>query len=317
MSRIRNIKPEFFSHEELQDMEAECPELHPMLVFSGLWTQCEWSGVFHWSIKKLKLSILPFLDFDLGRSLEYLAGHGFIKKFSRDGKDYGYVYNFTRYQAFSKKEKEQELRYPIPVQEELSRNNHGTIEQVWDCSGELPGEVSGSEDIGHRHRTKDIDINSFTPAEKERPEIAEAAPPVVETPLPASKPQKPAGKPTKAPLREREPENDYERVEKVYWRNWDSLFKQGKVKTKDPVVNWTQARALLKKHFERLKPDDITGALNRGLNDNFITQGGYSLAVMLSATVLNRLINTSGGSSGIAPPHSLQEKKSLRGLDEW
>jgi hypothetical protein len=35
MARIRNIKPEFFSHEELQDMEVEHPELHPMLVFSG------------------------------------------------------------------------------------------------------------------------------------------------------------------------------------------------------------------------------------------------------------------------------------------
>jgi hypothetical protein len=131
------------------------------------------------------------------------------------------------------------------------------------------------------------------------------------------KQRSPPPKQAKAPLREREPENDYERVEKVYLRNWDSLYKRGKVKTENPVVNWTRARALLKKHFERLKSDDITGALDRGLSDNFVMQGGYSLAVMLSATVLNRLINTSGAASGAGPPPSLREKKSLRGLNEW
>ncbi len=96
MSRIRNVKPEFYAHEELQDMEMEHPELHPMLVFSALWTQCEWSGVFHWSIRKLKLAILPFLNYDLEESLGYLERHGFIKKFGRDGKYYGFVYIFSK-----------------------------------------------------------------------------------------------------------------------------------------------------------------------------------------------------------------------------
>lgn len=151
MSRIRNVKPEFYSHEELQDMETEHPELHPMLVFSGLWTQCEWSGVFSWSVRKLKISILPFLEFDMGKSLEYLAEHGFIKKFSRNGKDYGYVYNFTRYQAISGHEKTMELKYPVPSEEELNRNNtcivpdqshdsHGTKQgQNRDKTGTIPG----------------------------------------------------------------------------------------------------------------------------------------------------------------------------------
>jgi hypothetical protein len=167
---------------------------------------------------------------------------------------------------------------------------------------------------------QEIKNSSSALAEKDKPEtapeIAEAAPPVVEAPLPDSKPQKPVGKPKKAPLREREPENDYERVEKVYLHNWDGLYKQGKVKTENPVVNWTQTRALLKKHFERLKPDDITSALNRGLNDNFIMQGGYSLAVMLSATVLNRLINAAQGQGRGPPLKPLPtDRKSLGGLD--
>lgn len=99
-------------------------------------------------------------------------------------------------------------------------------------------------------------------------------------------------KPKKPPLREREPENDMERVEKVYLLNWDSLFSQGKVKTENPIVNWTQTRALLKNLFKSLVPEQIIRAVNNGMADDFILKGGYSLATMLSASVLNRLINS-------------------------
>jgi hypothetical protein len=119
----------------------------------------------------------------------------------------------------------------------------------------------------------------------------------------------------KPPLREREPENNMERVEKAYLQNWDSLFAQGIVKTPDPVVNWNQTRHLLKKHFEKLKPDQIIQALKNGVSDNFVMSGGYSLGTMLSAAVLNRLINSPGNSG--APPPSLKGKKSLKGLNSW
>jgi len=96
----------------------------------------------------------------------------------------------------------------------------------------------------------------------------------------------------KPPLRERKPENDMEKVEKAYLLNWDILFSQGKVKTPNPIVNWTQTRSLLKNHFKSLVPEQIIRAVNNGMADDFILQGGYSLATMLSATVLNRLINS-------------------------
>jgi hypothetical protein len=95
----------------------------------------------------------------------------------------------------------------------------------------------------------------------------------------------------KPPLREREPENDYERVEKAYLQNWDNLYGQGKVKTADPIVNWNQTRNLLKLHFEKLKPDHIITALKIGMTDDWVMKHGYSLAIILSASVLNGLIN--------------------------
>jgi hypothetical protein len=141
----------------------------------------------------------------------------------------------------------------------------------------------------------EFNINSIGSAEKE----AEATPPVVEK-----------IKPKKPPLREREPNNDFEKVEKVYLQNWDILYSQKKVKTPDPVINWNQTRALLKKHFETIKPEMIIQAINNGMKDDFIMSGGYSLGTMLAATVLNRLINAGSG-----PPVSNGSKKTLSGLN--
>jgi hypothetical protein len=126
MSRIRNIKPEFYTHEVLNDLQSEHPELNPMLVFSGLWPQCEYSGVFVWSIRKLKISILPFVEYDLEKSLALLEQHGFIKKFIKDGKEYGFVYNFTKYQAISGSERRKDLTLPVPTKEDLSVPAPGT-----------------------------------------------------------------------------------------------------------------------------------------------------------------------------------------------
>ncbi|GHT89452.1 hypothetical protein FACS1894137_18730 [Spirochaetia bacterium] len=154
-----------------------------------------------------------------------------------------------------------------------------------------------------------INLNSFNIGNTD----AEAAPPGDgNSSSPLSLPQKPK----KPPLREREPQNNMEKVEKAYLKNWDILYTEKRVKTPDPVVNWNQTRALLKKHFERLSPEQIIQALNAGMADNFIMSGGYSMGIMLSASVLNRLLN-SGQSGGPAPPPSLKDKKSLRGLDSW
>jgi len=150
---------------------------------------------------------------------------------------------------------------------------------------------------------QDSNNNSFGDAER-----PEAEPP-------GGPPKPPPEKPKKLPLREREPVNDFERVEKAYLVNWAALFRAGKVKTPEPITNWNQTRKLLKTHFVKLKPDIIIAALTAGMNDEFILGGGYSLGVMLSASVLNRLINA-GARSGTGPPSpDLTWKKSLGELE--
>lgn len=102
----------------------------------------------------------------------------------------------------------------------------------------------------------------------------------------------PKRKNKKPPLRLREPENDIELVEKEYLKHWDRLFNSGKVKTKEPLINWIQSRALLKKLLEKLKPEDIIKVLGLAADDDFILSGGYNLSTILAANVLNRLLNS-------------------------
>ena len=44
MARIRTIKPEFFRHESLQDLEIANPGMYPMMVFEALWGHCDSKG---------------------------------------------------------------------------------------------------------------------------------------------------------------------------------------------------------------------------------------------------------------------------------
>jgi hypothetical protein len=110
--------------------------------------------------------------------------------------------------------------------------------------------------------------------------------------------------PKKPRLREREPVNDTERVEKAYLRNWDALYSQKQVNTPEPIENWNRIRKLLKTHFAKLKPEQIIQAIDNGMKNDFVLNCGYSLSVMLSASVLNRLINT-------VEPKCRHEKPSL------
>lgn len=112
MARIRSVKPEFFRHELLQDLEAAHPEAHPMLVFAGLWCHCDKNGTFPWKPRTLKLDILPFLDFDLGASLVLLGENGLLKVFESGGERYGVIPTFREHQRISGKEAQDAAKYP-------------------------------------------------------------------------------------------------------------------------------------------------------------------------------------------------------------
>ena len=151
MPRIRTIKPEFFRHEKLQDLHSENPSLNVMLVYAGLWTQCDMNGVFVWQPRQMKLDILPFIEYDMCAVLDLLTAHGFIKKFSANGKEYGHIPTFLNNQHIPTKEKQQGARYPaydeakeVPIQGETRAKTRA-----------LPPAIGAKEREREREREKE------------------------------------------------------------------------------------------------------------------------------------------------------------------
>src|SRR6267142_2847867 len=123
MARIRTIKPVFSRHEKLQELESEWPGLRPMLTFCCLWTQCDREGRFEWRPRQLKLDVLPFVDYDLGATMELLAEHDFIRKYEVEGKWYGYVPTWCEHQCPNVREPASKI--PAPSSAESDAENPG------------------------------------------------------------------------------------------------------------------------------------------------------------------------------------------------
>jgi len=112
MARIRTVKPEFFRHEALQDLEIANPGAYPMMVFAGLWGHCDSKGRFEWKPRLLKLDILPFLPFVMAETLALLEKSGMIVRYTVDGKEYGEIPSFEKHQRITGKEATEGEKYP-------------------------------------------------------------------------------------------------------------------------------------------------------------------------------------------------------------
>jgi hypothetical protein len=112
MARIRTIKPEFFRHEGLQELEKANPGAYVMLTFAGLWGHCDKSGTFAWKPRSLKLDILPFLDFDMETTLGLLVDAGLVNTWEALGKHWGNIGSFTDHQRITGKEAQAKSSFP-------------------------------------------------------------------------------------------------------------------------------------------------------------------------------------------------------------
>ena len=154
MARIRNIKPAFFRHEALQDLEAAHPGQHVMLVYIGLWTQCDSAGIFPWLPRQLKLDILPFLDFNIAVTLDLLEGNGFVRSYVADGKKWGHIPTFTEHQRIVGKELTDGERYPKPGENATGKQQGNNRE----AGGNQKGEQERS--IGKDIRKGELESNA-------------------------------------------------------------------------------------------------------------------------------------------------------------
>lgn len=117
MARIRTIKPEFFRHEGLYDLEQDT--LLPIrLAFAGLWTECDKEGRFQWRPRMLKAAIMPYDDVDFSRVLDALATRGFVVRYACPeapddrSRDFGCIPSWRLHQIPNNREKASQIPPP-------------------------------------------------------------------------------------------------------------------------------------------------------------------------------------------------------------
>ncbi len=99
MARSRNIKPSFFFDEEL----AKLPE-RVRLLYIGLWCLADRNGVIEDRPEWVRAQIFPYDAAPIGGDLGSLSG--WLYRYTRDGKGYIRVKNFTQHQSPHHTEKE-------------------------------------------------------------------------------------------------------------------------------------------------------------------------------------------------------------------
>ena len=107
MARARNIKPGFFTNDELVE--------HPFevrLLFIGLWTIADREGRLMDRPKKIRMEIFPADNVDCDSALEKLANSGFIKRFAVNGERFIQILNWNKHQ--NPHVKEQASTLPTP-----------------------------------------------------------------------------------------------------------------------------------------------------------------------------------------------------------
>lgn len=111
MSRIRTIKPEFFTDEDL----ARLPPLY-RLGFEGLWCHADKAGRLEDRPARLKVQILPYDDVSFEVVLDALVAARFVQRYSGpDGRAYLQIRSFMKHQRPRPDELESELPSPPSV----------------------------------------------------------------------------------------------------------------------------------------------------------------------------------------------------------
>ncbi len=93
MPRIRYLKPEFFSDEDLAELKFET-----RLTFSGLWCYADKLGRLEDRPKFLKAMIFPYDNVDMEKQLQSLCKKPFIIRYEVDGKPLIQIINWEKHQ---------------------------------------------------------------------------------------------------------------------------------------------------------------------------------------------------------------------------
>lgn len=93
MPRIRSVHPGLFTDEAFVELSEAA-----QIFYVGVLTQCDDFGVFEWKPLQLRMRLRPTKDGAVDVLLEELAMVNMVCRYEIDGRQYGAVRNFCRYQ---------------------------------------------------------------------------------------------------------------------------------------------------------------------------------------------------------------------------
>lgn len=134
MARIRTIKPEFWTSEQI----VECSPT-ARLLFIGMWNFCDDGGNLTASLKGLKLRVLPADDLSLAKidgMVKELIANRLLREYSVNDCKYWHVTGWHH-----QKIEKPSLKYPQPDDEDST-----TVRRPFD--DQTPADVSSSEGKG-------------------------------------------------------------------------------------------------------------------------------------------------------------------------
>ena len=165
MSRIRTVKPEFWTSEQV----IACSP-HARLLFIGLWNFCDDHGVHPASYVRLKAEIFPadsFTTDDIKHWIDELISNDLLRKYAVDNKSYWIVTGWKHHQRIDKPT----YRHPLPLSELKSIEGSTTTQpEVADNSARILGILADNSvtSLGAVEESSPTDRNGMESNGKEK-----------------------------------------------------------------------------------------------------------------------------------------------------
>lgn len=162
MARSRNIKPGFFTNDEL----AECSPF-ARLLFAGLWTIADKEGRLDDRPKKIKALVLPFDSVDCDELLSQLHAKNFITRYTVEGNGYIQINNWKKHQNPHCKEAASDIPEPKShddKQKEEQVKPDAEPVQVTDTQSQ-PIENNEAPEQHHANTVQEPEQNNLNPAD--------------------------------------------------------------------------------------------------------------------------------------------------------
>ncbi len=123
MSRIRTIKPDFWSSEQIMSCSPNA-----RLLFIGLWNFADDNGIHPASIIRLKAEVCPldtFSEEEMSKWISELINNDLLRLYVVEDKAYWIVTGWKNHQRIDKPT----YKYPLPLSNSSLKKNHSKIAQ--------------------------------------------------------------------------------------------------------------------------------------------------------------------------------------------